>query len=115
MKVELIGNNKVRAQVEAALALRARALSLEEEAKSIKKEANDALLSLLPALPETSVEQPMVGSVSYIVTNRKKLDMEGFKLILLQKGVLASVIQQAEDGATSYSASASVRFSPWKE
>lgn len=115
MELSKIEDGVVRDGIEAGIKLRVEAYNLEAQVKKLKEEANEILISCLPAVEGLKAELPDVGSVAFVTTKRKKTDMAKFKLHLLQKGVSAILLEEAEAGATSHSETESVRFNVWKE
>ncbi len=115
MELGKIEDGDVRSNVKTGIKMRVEAYNLDTRAKTLKEAANEILAAYLPAVEDLKAEMPNAGSVTLLITKRKKVDIAKFKLHLLQKGVSAVLLEEAESGATSHSESSSVRFSPWKE
>ena len=101
----ILGMNE---DVEQAIAQLSMAKELEEEAKRMKKNASETLMSFMERAKLSTLTSTITpGTVTYVSpTVTKKFNKDTAKANLMLKGVGAAVIQKCFDEATTKSARA---------
>jgi hypothetical protein len=93
---------------------RAEAKRLEEEAKVLKKDADELLMPLLKSLEEPKAVIEGLGTVTVVSTTRSKFDQAVAKEALVMRGVASDIVAMSFTEATTYTESEYVLFTQEK-
>jgi hypothetical protein len=96
---------------------RAQAKELEDQAKTLKEEANTILMLYRTdgSIADKTVELDSVGKITFVTKTTHTLDKDLFKTTLMGAGVAVSIIAAAEKVATTTKESTTPQFTPVKK
>jgi hypothetical protein len=100
---------KERMQVLAAVAKRKKAKELEEQAKSLKEDANTFLEGIMVNLGVDTILTKL-GSVSRVSRMNRSIDLDKMKECMLKAGLSTKKIEWVVNSAVKYNPSTSVQF-----